>query len=133
MIKKLILGTLAVFVIWSAIDFLIHVVILGPSYLETANLWRPMEEMKMGILHLAGFVSATAFTAIYTYLISAKCLKTSALYGVLIGIAFGVSMGYGTYSVMPIPYLMALTWFIGMIVEGLLGGLALGLIIKAEK
>ena len=35
-------------------------------------------------------------------------------------------MGYGTYSVMPIPYSMALTWFLGAVVEGAAAGLLVG-------
>jgi hypothetical protein len=38
-------------------------------------------------------------------------------------------MGYGTYSVMPIPYSMALTWFLGAVVEAALAGLLVGKII----
>lgn len=51
-------------------------------------------------------------------------------YGFLYGIAVGVGMGYGTYSVMPIPYFMALTWFLGSVLEATLGGLLLGIIIR---
>jgi hypothetical protein len=39
-------------------------------------------------------------------------------------------MGYGTYSMMPIPYCMALTWFLGTVIKAVLGGLLLGAIIK---
>jgi hypothetical protein len=39
-------------------------------------------------------------------------------------------MGYGSYSVMPIPYKMAFIWFFGSVVETTSGGLLLGLIIK---
>jgi hypothetical protein len=51
-------------------------------------------------------------------------------YGLLYGIAVGVGMGYGSYSMMPIPYSMALTWFLGTVLNGILGGLLLGAIIK---
>jgi hypothetical protein len=48
----------------------------------------------------------------------------------LYGVAVGVGMGYGSYSMMPIPYSMALTWFLGTVVEAVLGGFLLGAIIK---
>lgn len=41
-----------------------------------------------------------------------------------------ISFAYGTYAVMPIPYRMAPTWFVGTIVGTTLGGLLLGLIIR---
>jgi hypothetical protein len=39
-------------------------------------------------------------------------------------------MGYGSYSVMPIPYVMAFVWFLGSVVEAAIGGLVAGLIIN---
>ncbi len=45
----------------------------------------------------------------------------------------GVSMGFGTYSVMPIPLYMAIVWLIGSIVEMALGGIIVGAIIKEES
>jgi hypothetical protein len=40
-------------------------------------------------------------------------------------------MAYGSYAVMPIPYAMALTWFLGSVVKITIGGLILGAIVKA--
>lgn len=48
----------------------------------------------------------------------------------LFGLGAGVSMGYGSYSVMPIPYHMAFTWFLGSVVEATVGGLILGAIVR---
>jgi hypothetical protein len=39
-------------------------------------------------------------------------------------------MGYGSNSVMPIPYNMAFTWFLGCVIEAGVGGIILGLIAK---
>ena len=41
-------------------------------------------------------------------------------------------MGYGSYSWLPIPYSLALVWFLGTTVEGVVGGLVAGLILRAE-
>ncbi len=51
-------------------------------------------------------------------------------YGLLFGLSAGVPMGYGSYSVMPIPYYMAFTWCFGSVVEALVGGLIIGSIIR---
>ena len=37
-------------------------------------------------------------------------------------------MGYGSYVVMPIPYSMALTWFLGSLVEAVVAGLIVGFV-----
>jgi len=128
--KKTILSVVAVFVAWSVLDFGIHGVILKSAYEATAPLWRPMNEMKMNVMHVAVLIASFAFAWIYVRLISNKSISTGFRYGLWWGLGAGVSMGYGTYAVMPIPYLMALTWFLGSLVEGAVAGLIVGGIVK---
>ena len=124
--KRMVLGAVLVFLAWSILDFLIHGVILQASYAATMDLWRPEAEMKMGIMNLVVLISAIAFVSIYKLLCGQKDIIKGLKYGIWFGIAVGVGMGYGTYSVMPIPYSMALTWFLGMVVEGAVAGLIVG-------
>ena len=128
--KRTILGVLAVAGAWSALDFVIHGLILRSSYEATARLWRPMPEMKLGVLYLAVLIAALAFVCIYVRLVAEKGLGSGVKYGLLFGLATGVSMGYGTYAVMPIPAHMALVWFIGSLVEATVGGIIVGSIIR---
>ncbi len=128
--KRTILAVLAVFATWSVLDFIIHGLILGSTYAATPTLWRPMAEMKRGLMSATVLVAAAAFVFIYAQFITAKGVKTAVLYGLVYGIGAGVPMGYGTYSVMPIPYVMAFVWFAGSVVEFTIGGLVAGLIIK---
>jgi hypothetical protein len=74
-----------------------------------------MAEMKMGLMYVTTFIAALALACIYGWLVGSKSLQTGFKYGPLYGVAVGVEMGYGTYSVMPIPYSMALTWFLGTV------------------
>ena len=87
-------------------------------------------EMKMGLMRIVVLISAVIFVAIYSQLISKKNVQTAIFYGFLFGISAGISMGYGTYAVMPIPYYMALTWFLGSLMEGIAAGLITGLIVR---
>ena len=128
--KKTVLSVIAVFVAWSVLDFVIHGVILKSAYEATANLWRPMNEMKMNVMHMAVLIASISFAWIYVRMISNKSIATGLRYGLWWGLGAGVSMGYGTYSVMPIPYLMALTWFLGSLMEGAVAGLIVGGIAK---
>ena len=130
MAKKVIIGVLVVFITWSALDYVIHGVILQSAYEETAHLWRPMEEMNMGLMYVVGILVATFFVLIYALLIQPKSLVTGLKYGLLFGLAMGISMGYGSYCYMPIPYSLAFTWFAGTVVEIAVGGLLVGLIVK---
>ena len=130
--KRIILAVIAIIVAWAAMDYVIHGVILSSAYEQTAELWRPMEEMKMGLMYLVMALVAISFVLIYARLISKKSLKKATLYGALFGIGYGVSMGYGSYSYMPITYGIAFTWFLGSFVEMTVAGLIVGAIIKDD-
>lgn len=128
--KKIFWAAIVVFVLWSVLDFIVHGLILKSAYASTASLWRPMAEMKMGLMYVTVFIAALAFSAIYGYLVAKKSPMVGLTYGLLYGIAVGVGMAYGSYSMMPIPYSMALTWFLSTVIKAILGGLLLGAIIK---
>jgi hypothetical protein len=128
--KRIVFGGIVVFVAWEILDYVIHGVILKGLYESTAALWRPMAEMKIGVMAVAVLISAFAFTAIYGWLVGKKSIGQGFRYGLLYGVATGVAMGYGTYAAMPIPYAMAFGWFIGTLVETCVAGLLLGLIVK---
>ena len=128
--KKSALAILGVFVAWSVMDFVIHGMILPSSYAATASLWRPMGEMKMSLMYFTVFISAAAFVLIYSLFFSQKGISTGLKYGLLFGLSTGLPMGYGTYSVMPIPYFMAFTWCFGSIIETMVAGLIVGSIMR---
>ena len=130
MLKRNVLAVLAVFVAWSVLDIVIHGVILGQTYKDTAQMWRPENEMKMGLLHVVGFISAVAFVCLYACFVGRKSVARGIAFGLVFGLGIGVSMGYGTYAVQPIPYKLALTWFLGTVVEAAVGGLLVGAIVK---
>ncbi|MDR4498951.1 MAG: hypothetical protein MRK02_13690 [Candidatus Scalindua sp.] len=130
MMKKTAISIISVFILWSILDFVIHGIILTEAYKATAELWRPMEEMKIGLMRIVVLISSIVFVLIYALFFVDKNIKSGLKYGILFGIGAGISMGYGSYAVMPIPYSMAFTWFLGVLIEATLGGLITGLIIR---
>jgi hypothetical protein len=130
---RMLLGVLAVYVAWSVLDFVIHGVMLQTTYEATASLWRPMEEMKMGLMYVVTLIAAACFVAVYEHLISAKSVRSGLLLGLLYGVGVGTSMGHGSYAVMPIPYNLALSWFLGTLVEAVVAGLLVGVIVTPRK
>ena len=129
MFRKLLMGTSAVFAIWTGLDFFFHGLILGEYYQETAPLWRPKGEEKLILNSIVVLVSSFTFTLIYTILVNPKTTRIGFIYGTLFGSAFGASMGYGSYAFMPVPSFMGLIWTMAGIVEGMAGGAALGWLI----
>lgn len=130
--KRIVPAVVAVFVALAVMDYVVHGVILSSAYMQTAQLWRPMAEMKMGLMYVVMALVAISFVLIYAYLISKKSLKKATLYGALFGFGYGVSMGYGSYAYMPITYTIAFTWFVGSLAEMTIAGLIVGSVIKDE-
>ncbi|MEE9425495.1 MAG: hypothetical protein V3V18_11035 [Methylococcales bacterium] len=132
MIKQTIWAVIAVFITWSILDFMIHGVLLKSTYQATANLWRPEDEMNMLLMSAVTLIFSICFVAIYSYLINPKSLVSGIKYGLILGIATGVSMGFGSYCYMPIPLSLAVNWFIASVVELALAGALIGLLVKPQ-
>ena len=130
MVKRIILAILAVFVAWSMLDFVLHGLLLQSTYEATANLWRPMDQINMPLLYFVTLVFTTCFVLIYSFFIEQKSLKNGIRFGVLFGLATGISMGFGSYAYMPIPLTLAFSWFIGSWLEAIVAGAIVGAIIK---
>jgi len=128
--KRVLLAGIAVFIAWEVLDFVIHNVLLKSSYEATASLWRPEAEMKMGVMVVVVLIAALCFAAIYGWLISPKSVGAGIKFGLLYGIALGVGMGYGSYAVMPLPYYLALSWFLATVAEAVVAGLLVAVIIR---
>ena len=89
-----------------------------------------MSEIKNGLLVFVTLISAFVFVSIYERFFANLGVGTGIKYGLLFGLGAGISMAYGSYAVMPIPYNMAVTWFFGTLIGTTFGGLVLGLIIR---
>lgn len=124
--KRATMASFSVFVCWAILDFVIHGLLLAPSYAETAELWRPQAEMKLGLIYLVNFVSATFFVAVYALLVRPTQLVTGLKFGLLTGTGGGISAGFGSYAVMPISLGLAVGWSLEFLVEATLAGLIVG-------
>jgi hypothetical protein len=89
MVRKVIIAGAIIFILWAVIDFIMHGIILGRAYAATASLWRPMEDMSMGLIYLVTAVSVVTFTAIYAAYVQPKSMKTALGYGLIFGIGAG--------------------------------------------
>ena len=123
--KKLMIGTVVIFVAMSLCDFIVHGVILESAYKATTSLWRPDMQSKMWMYSVISLVGAFFFTFIFSKGFEGKGIAEGARYGLYIGIWMSIGMAYGTYAMIAIPYAMALQWFLYGIVEYVLYGIIL--------
>ena len=131
MLKGIILAIIAIFIAWSALDFLIHGMLLKETYDATAHLWRPMQDMNMMLMHGVTLVLAVLFVELYAVCVSQKSLSMGIKFGVIFGLAAGV-MAASSYLYMPIPLSLAIDWFVGTLVECVVAGWLVGLLVKPE-
>jgi hypothetical protein len=133
MLKKIVISSIVIFIAVAVLDILIHGVILESAYIETAQLWRSMDEMEsyMPWMYCVTLVYAILFSIIYALYVAPKSLATGIKFGLLLGLASGVSMGIGSYLVMPITPVIALVWFLGTTIEITVAGLIAAAVIKA--
>ena len=129
MIKQISLATLTIFIVWSILGFLVHGILLQSIYEETANLWRSIEETKMGLAYAVSLISAFGFVLIYTLFITPKSVSTALKFGFIWGIVAGVNAGFATYAYMPIPESLAWAWYLDLVVGGVVAGWISGLMI----
>ena len=132
MLKRTILAVVVTFIAWSILDFVIHGVLLQPTYEATASLWRPMDEMNMPLMYLVTLAYMACFVALYAVFVGEKSISTGIKFGALFGLATGISMGFGSYSYIPIPLSLASSWFAGTLVQSIVAGGLVGAIIKPE-
>ena len=131
MAKRTIWAIVAVFLAWSIMDFILHGLFLRSTYEATANQWRPMAQMNMPLMYFVTFVFTVCFVLIYGLLVGQKSLSSGIRFGALFGLATGITMGFGSYSYMPIPLTLAWSWFFGSWIESITAGVIVGAIMKS--
>jgi hypothetical protein len=131
MTRRIILAVVAVFIAWSILDFILHGLLLRSTYEATANLWRPMDQMNMPLMYFVTLVFTVCFVLIYGLLVGRTSLVSGIQFGALFGLATGISMGFGSYSYMPIPLTLAWSWFFGSWIEAITAGAIVGAIVKS--
>jgi hypothetical protein len=126
------IALVAVWVVWAALDFIIHTVVLSPVYAATAGPLQPLGDMPMGLMGLNTLLAAACFVALYLLLTRNKKIN-GALYGMLFGVAAGIALGFGLYAVMPIPGALAVIWTLGFTFKSILAGTVAAVILRPPQ
>ena len=133
MIKRAALAGLVIFIVWGAIDYLLHELLLRPTYERSAHLWRAQSEMNLPLVYLVVVILIGCFVSIYSRFISNKSLATGIAYGFLYGLATGVAVGFGTFIHMPVPGTLAWGWCLGGWLKGVAAGAIVGAMVKPGR
>ena len=132
--KKCWLSVIAVVGVLFVTDFVIHGILLKGAYEATASLWRPMEVMHsmMWTMWVIYIVNGMVLPYIYSKGFEAgkSPVGQGLRFGLVIGLLMATGMSLGTYFMIAIPVSLAVSWFVGGMVQYALVGLALGAIYK---
>lgn len=129
-IKKWIIASIVIFILDQILAWIVHGIILKGCYEATAHLWRPTAEMNqmMWLMWLSGLIWAFLFVYIFAKGYEGKGLIEGFRYGIVIGIFFSLTTSLGTYSVQPIGFGLAASWFIFGFIQIIIYGLIAALI-----
>ena len=132
--KSWLLASVAVFFVIGALEFLIHGVLLSNMYQQTASVWRDETEMvrMMWLFWLGYLVFAPFFALIYVkgYEKDKPGLGQGFRFGLYLGAMLSVVHGFGWYVILPIPLVLAIYWFLAILVEFIAAGVAAGLVYR---
>jgi len=125
-VKKFWIAFVAVFVVLEILGYLIHGVLLAGAYqLEgVKEAFRPMAEMesKMWVMWLTDLIWVYFFMFFFVKGYENKGIVEGIRYGAYIGIFVSLVLSYQNYVVFPIPYWLALQWFVyGFVISVILG------------
>lgn len=128
---KCLIPVAAVFVTIFAFQWLFHGVYMMPQYQATAGMWRPEGEMQqmMWVCIVSKLIMAFAITCLFCWIAQGcesqgKCPKKGAKFGFKIGLLLGAQQ-FASYAWLPIDMKMAVNWFIGDVLMGILIGVVL--------
>jgi hypothetical protein len=83
------------------------------------------------------FVTSAFFGFFFCYVFArgyeGKGLAEGARYGAIIGLFFGISNSYDSYVIYPIPYALALKWFLSTLAYCVVSGIIAAAVYKPAK
>lgn len=112
--KKLWVGFIAVYVGMVVTNLAIHVGLLASAYHseEMMKLMRPESEAKTWIYFVTSAIISFFFTLIFSKGYERKGIGEGVRYGLYVGLLMATPMAYDSYASYPLPYSLALQWFI---------------------
>jgi len=128
-VKKFWVAFVVIFIVLEILGYLVHGVLLGDTYQSEGikEVFRSMEEMdsRWWIMILTDLIWVYFFTFFFVKGYENKGIMEGVRYGAYMGIFVSLVFSYQNYVVLPIPYSLALQWFIyGFVISVILGVIA---------
>ncbi len=130
-VKRAFIATLVMFAFVWISDFVIHGLILGNRYMETAHLWRPEQEMRemFGWMLVGQLLIAKYFTLIFAKGYEGGGMAEGARFGLLMG-PLMIAPLFVQYAVSPLPQDILWSWVGFGYLQAILGGIVVSFAYK---
>jgi len=132
-LKRFIIAFIAIFVGIEILGYVIHSVILMSTYESLKNVWRADMMQKMWIMHVVNVFMSILFVYIFTKGYENKGLVEGVRYGLIVGLFMSMPAAFSSYALYPIPYTLALKWFVFGMIEFIIYGLLVAVIYKPKR
>jgi hypothetical protein len=129
-VKRYMIGSIVVFVFIFLFDFLLHAVALKGCYEGIKHILRPEEGAGAFFFWviLSELILAFGLCCVFVKGYENRGIGEGIRFGLIIGIAFGVSAAIMHYAVYPVSGLIALSQAVGYVVEMIIAGIIIAAI-----
>jgi hypothetical protein len=127
--KRYVLATFSTFLFVFIFEFVIHGLLLKGTYFETRHLWKSQSVQGMAFMGLSQYL----FSAFTVFLYTRKHDGKGAIEGLRFGLILGMillSLDIATYSYLPIPFTLVLSWMVANLLKGIGAGLVASMVYK---
>ena len=133
-LKRYMLGSLVVFLVIFASEWLFHGTIMKSAYDANQTLLRPQQEAEsyMPFMALGFLILAFGFSYIFTKGYEGRGVGEGIRFGLYAGVAFGISTSLINYTVFPLPGSWVAAWCVGETIIMMLAGAALSAVYKPQ-
>ncbi len=134
--KKFWIAFIVIFVVYEITNFIVHGLILGPAYMndDVAPLFRPQEvlESTSWLRLFTELVWSFFFIFIFVKGYENKGILEGVKFGIYIGLFYSFVWAYQSYWMYPMPYSLALEWFIFGLIQCVILGIIAAMVYKPK-
>jgi hypothetical protein len=129
------IGFIVIYVVWQALGFLVHGILLQEHYAALADVFRPEAELNdmMGLMFVSAALVLYLFCRIFVGGYEGKGVGEGARFGLLIGLFMSIPMAIDQYVVYPITPALAAIWFMTGVISFVIVGAIFAAIYRPTK
>jgi hypothetical protein len=131
-IKRYLLASIAVFILFQITGYIVHGVLLMKTYEELSALWRPDMMSLMWMMYITGAVYTLTFVLLYTRWRRTGGIVEALGYGLVIVLFMNLTGVLNQHVIFPVPAALTVRWLIYGSIEILLGAIVASLVYRPK-